>query len=176
MDLHNNQYEGMPEGLKKYLDGCTEENLIMENFYHPFQKPIVFTYWNNNLYKKNISWSNADMADARSDNPEHIFRYYIDIMRLNMLFFWLEDGCMYNIATEKKPITVCRYRPRTTDKKVPIVDRFGEAHSCSGIIDPNFDELVATFSSDRVDLWNQLRINCIPIGDVLKRSVIIELD
>ena len=113
------------------------------------------------------------ILDAQSDDPETIFRYYVEIVGLNILFYWVEDRNFYTIETELDPIEVRRIYDNANwdgDREYNKAGNNGHGPSTNS---PG--ELLATFKEPS-DIWGQLKIKGISIGDVLKRSVILDLD
>ena len=119
-----------------------------------------------------LGWSDSIKRDVQSDNPETIFRYVVEILGLNILFYWMEDRLWYTIETEKDPIEVRRIYPNPNwDGKCEMEksDLAGEPHTSSK------GEVIATFETP-VEVWGNLRINNVPIGKVLENAVITDLD
>ena len=113
------------------------------------------------------------ILDAQSDDPETIFRYIVEIVGLNILFYWVEDRNFYTIETERDPIEVRRIydNPNWDGDREYMkagANGYGPSTSSAG-------ELLATFK-EPADIWDQLKINGVSIGDVLKRSAILDLD
>ena len=124
------------------------------------------------IRKSDLGWSDSIKRDVQSDYPETIFRYIVEILGLNILFYWMEDHQWYTIETEKEPIEVRRIYPNPHwDGKCEMTksDLEGEPHTSSQ------GEVLATFD-EPTQLWGELRINNVPIGDVLENSVITDLD
>lgn len=122
--------------------------------------------------KCDLGWSESIKKDAQSDYPETIFRYIVEIVGLNILFYWTKDRQWYTIETEKDPIEVRRiYQNPNWDGKYEIdkSDLDGEPHTNSK------GEILATFN-EPCEIWDNLRINDVPIGKVLEESVITDLD
>ena len=91
---------------------------------------------------------------------------------LNILFYWMKDRQWYTIETEKDPIEVRRIYPNPNWDGICEItksDLNGEPHTSSK------GEIIATFESP-IEVWGSLRINDVPIGEVLKDSVITDLD
>jgi len=113
------------------------------------------------------------ILDAQSDNPETIFRYIVEIVGLNILFYWTEDRNFYTIETELDPIEVRRIYDNPNwngEREYMKADRNGygpHTHSAG--------EVLAIFQ-EVSDIWEQLKINGTSIGEVLKRSAILDLD
>ena len=100
------------------------------------------------------------------------FRYIVEIVGLNILFYWMKDRQWYTIETEKDPIEVRRIYPNPNWDGICEMtksDLNGEPHTSSK------GEIIATFESP-IEVWGSLRINDVPIGEVLKDSVITDLD
>lgn len=124
------------------------------------------------IRKSNLGWSDTIIQDAQSDDPETIFRYIVEIVGLNILFYWMEDRQWYTIETEKDPIEVRRIYPNPNwDGKCEYTKAGKEGYpsTCSA------GEVLATFE-DPTMVWDELKINGTPIGKVLVNSVITDLD
>jgi hypothetical protein len=122
--------------------------------------------------QSDLGWSESVKHDAQSDYPEAIFRYVVEVLGLNVLFYWMEDRRWYTIETEKTPIEVRRIYPNPNwDGECEITKSGleGMPHTCSK------GDVLATFE-DPVAIWEKLRINGVPIGRVLENSVITDLD
>lgn len=100
------------------------------------------------------------------------FRYFVEIVGLNILFYYPKDRNFYTIETEKTPIEVRRIYLNPNWDGQHEINRGGldgQPRSCSD------GELLATFD-DPTQVWNGLKIDGIPIGDILDQSFIIEMD
>ena len=81
------------------------------------RKILVKNFWrvgNNgdrNLYEDDLGWNDASKKDARSDYSEYIFRYFVEDVGLNILFYWLDDRNFYAIKTENTPVEFVRIKP-----------------------------------------------------------------
>ena len=64
-----------------------------------------------NLYDVDLGWNLSAQKDAGSYCAEKIFRYYVEDVGLNILFYWLEDRNFYVIKTENS-----RHRLHQTKK------------------------------------------------------------
>lgn len=82
-----------------------EDEILIPNFFR------VGCDGDKTIRRSNLGWSDSSKRDARSDYPETIFRYFVEIVGLNILFYYLEDGQFYTIETEKTPIEVRRIFP-----------------------------------------------------------------
>ena len=66
------------------------------------------------LYEEDLELKQENLIlDAQSDDPETIFRYIVEIVGLNILFYWTEDRNFYTIETERDPIEVRRIYDNT---------------------------------------------------------------
>ncbi len=139
---------------------------------------IISNFWqvgfdgDKSIAEEDLGWSETIKKDAQSDNPETIFRYIVEIVGLNVLFYWIEDRQWYTIETEKTPIEVRRIYPNPNwDGKCEYTKagKEGYPQTCS------LGEILATFE-DPTRVWEQLQINGVPIGKVLANSVISDLD
>lgn len=143
------------------------DNIIIEHFWR------TGSHGDKTLAQEDIGWPKRLKADAQSDDPETIFRYVVETVGLNLLFYWLEDRNFYTIETELNPIEVRRiYDNPHWDGECEFLkaDEYGGGPSTSS---PG--EVLATFK-DETRIWDELRINGVPIGDVLARSCFIDWD
>lgn len=139
---------------------------------------IIGNFWNvgyngdKSLAKEDLGWSDMMKRDAQSDYPEAIFRYVVEIVGLNILFYWLKDKNWYTIETEKEPIEVRKIFPNPKwDGKCKYLKAGLEGYpqTCSK------GTIIATFD-DPTKIWNELSIDGVPIGEVLENSLIATLD
>lgn len=143
-----------------------KDEILIPNFYAPEW------YGSSAVTKNDLGWSKSMKRDAQSDYPETIFRYVVEIMGLNILFYWIKDGNWYTIETEKNPIEVRRIdRYSNWDGKYEYfksgVDGSPQTNSPG--------EILATYS-DPIEIWSNLKIDGTPIGKVLEESIITDLD
>ena len=140
----------------------TENKIIVPNFWD-YVEPC-------DIYECDLGWDDIAAKDAHSDDPEHIFRYYIETVGFNLTFYYIDDGCFYNIFTEQLPINVYRMLPD------PDWDGEYVIYSAIGAGESHYEgELIYT-TNDATTLWGELKIDGKPIGEVLERSVIMTLD
>lgn len=139
---------------------------------------LIQNFWNvgfdgdKSIAEEDLGWSKTIQEDAQTDNPEMIFRYVVEIVGLNILFYWLKDRNWYTIETEKSPIEVRRiYTNPNWDGKYEYLKagKEGFPQTCSE------GEVLATFDAP-IEIWNNLKIDNEPIGEILKNSVISDLD
>lgn len=139
---------------------------------------IIDNFWNvgfngdKSIAKEELGWSDTIKRDAQSDYPETIFRYIVEIVGLNILFYWLEDRNWYTIETEKDPIEVRRiYSNPNWDGKCEYLKAGLNGYPSTS----SAGDVIAIFD-DPTKIWNELKINNVPIGEVLENSVITDLD
>lgn len=139
---------------------------------------IINNFWNvgfngdKSVAKEELGWSDAIKEDAKSDNPETIFRYVVEIVGFNILFYWIKDGNWYTIETEKDPIEVRKKFPNPKwDGKCEYLKAGLEGYPQTS----SQGELLATFY-EPIQIWNRLKICGFSIGEILENSVIATLD
>lgn len=124
------------------------------------------------LKESDLGWSKSLQQDSQSDHPETIFRYVVEIVGFNILFYWIKDENFYVIETEKDPIEVRKlYLNPDWDGELELfkaTSNFGPNTASPGLI-------LATYDNP-VEIWDNLKINGVPIGEVLEESCIVELD
>ncbi len=65
---------------------------------------LIENFWNvgfdgdKSLTQEELGWSKHIQEDAQSDNPETIFRYIVEIVGLNILFYWMKDRPQFGIS------------------------------------------------------------------------------
>ena len=143
-----------------------DDEVLITNFFR------VGCNGDKTIRKSDLGWGKTIIEDAQSDDPEMIFRYVVEIVGLNILFYWMEDRRWYTIETEKYPIEVRRIYPNPNwDGKCEYTKAGTEGvwnTSSAG-------EVLATFE-DPTMVWDELKINEVPIGEILANSVITDLD
>lgn len=142
-----------------------DKKVLIENFWS------VGTDGDKTLREDELGWPETLKRDAQSDYPEAIFRFVIEGVGFNLVFYWLEDRNFYSIETEKYPIEVRRLYPNPNwDGKSEYfkVGTHGEG-ACSY----SEGEIIATFT-DETKIWDELKINGVPIEKVLENSKIVD--
>lgn len=143
-----------------------DDEVLITNFFR------VGCNGDKTIRKSDLGWGKTIIEDAQSDDPEMIFRYVVEIVGLNILFYWMEDRRWYTIETEKYPIEVRRIYPNPNwDGKCEYTKAGTE-----GVLNTSSaGEVLATFE-DPTMVWDELKINEVPIGEILANSVITDLD
>lgn len=143
-----------------------ERKILIKNFWR------VGNYGDRNLYEDDLGWSDSCRKAARSDFSEYVFRYWVEDVGLNILFYWLEDRNFYTIQTEKVPVEVRRIGLNPNwDGECELT----KAGSDVGPTTASDGEIIKTFD-DQTEIWSNLTINGVSLEKVLERSVIIEMD
>lgn len=143
-----------------------ERQILIKNFWR------VGNDGDRNLYENDLGWSESCRKDARSDYSEYIFRYYVEDVGLNILFYWVEDGNFYSIETEKSPVEIRRINLNPNWNGECELTKAG---SDLGPTTSSNGEILQTFN-DPTEIWSNLTINGVSLEKVLERSVIIEMD
>jgi hypothetical protein len=144
-----------------------EKKVLIENFWG------LGTDCDNSLYEDELGWPETLKRDAQSDYPEAIFRFVIEGVGFNLVFYWLEDRNYYSIETEKYPIEVRKLYPNPNWDGVDEYFKVG-THG-EGACSYSEGEIIATFT-DETKIWDELKINGVPIEKVLENSVIVGWD
>lgn len=134
-----------------------KRKLIIDNWmeYHPF------------ITEDELGWSEECARDALSEDPEKIFEYFRHSF-FSIIFYYVDDGNFYEFFMESTPQKFWRI-PKKKDWDGKFVGRqISWENHCEGEVLMEFDE--------DSDLWNTLKIDGVPIGDVLKRSYIAEIE
>lgn len=139
-------------------------------------KIVVPNFWrvgedgDHALYEKELGWRESEYKDAMSDNPEKVFRYYVNEWGFSLLFFWVKDMNWYTLDMEKSPAELRRLRknPDWNGEWVyENVDCVYPDHHADG-------DVIMTFEDDS-RIWNDLVINGEHIGQILSESVIHDI-
>lgn len=134
-----------------------EKRIILNNW-HP-QDPIV--------YSDELGWREDDYLDAESRNPEDVFNYHWRHYH-SIVFYYVGDGNFYELFMEGHPFKFWRVRKRGDWDGKWICDMITWNNHEEGEVLFEFD--------DDTDLWNELKLNGLPIGEVIKNSVIAEIN
>lgn len=140
--------------------------LLVENFWR------VGNEGDRNLYEDDLGWSESAKKAARSDYSEYIFRYWVEDVGLNILFYWLEDKNFYSLKTEKSPIELVRIK---LNHKWDGECELTKAGSDYGPTTVSEGTVIQTFDNP-TEIWSNLKINGITLEKVLEQSAIIEMD
>jgi len=134
-----------------------KEKVIMDNWmeFHPV------------ITETDLGWSEECVRDAMSEDPKEIFDYFWRNF-FSIIFYYVDDGNFYELFMESDPHKFWRIpKLETWDGKFIGRQIMWENH--------HEGEVLSEFTDD-TDLWNTLKIDGKPIGEVLKRSYIAEID
>lgn len=114
-----------------------------------------------------LGWSEDCIRDAMTESPEGVFNYFWRNF-FSIIFYYVDDGNFYELFMESMPHKVWR---------IPKVSDWDGKFICSQILWESHKEgdVILEFTDD-TDLWNTLKIGGKPIGEVLERSVIAEIN
>ncbi|MBP5365053.1 MAG: hypothetical protein J6Y82_03910 [Bacteroidales bacterium] len=134
------------------------------------EKEIIMNNWMENhpiIYSDELGWSESDKRDALSDKEEEVFNYHWKNY-YSIIFYYIDDGNFYELFMESTPHKFWRI-PKKTDWDGQYIGRQipWENHE-EGEVLMEFD--------DDTDLWRTLKVCGKPIGEVLKRSIIAEVE
>ena len=134
-----------------------EQEIIMSNWmeFHPV------------ITKADLGWNEECIRDAMSEDPEEIFNYFWRNF-FSIIFYYVDDGNFYELFMESTPHKFWRI-PKTETWDGRFIGRqiLWENHKEG--------EVLLEFTDD-TNLWNTLKIGGKPIGEVLDRSYIAEID
>lgn len=140
--------------------------LLVKNFWRIGNKG------DRDLYEDDLGWSESSRNAARSNSSEYIFRYWVEDVGLNVLFYWTVDKNFYAIKTEKDPVEFVRISPNPNwDGKCELTKAgsdYGPTTASDGMVLQTFE--------DPSSIWSTLSINGVHLEKILERSVIIEMD
>lgn len=134
-----------------------EKELIMNNWmeFHPV------------ITKADLGWSEECIRDAMSEDPKEIFNYFWQNF-FSIIFYYVDDGNFYELFMESSPHKFWRiHKNEDWDGKYIGRQILWESHQ-EGDVLYEFD--------DDTDVWETLKIGGKPIGEVLKRSYIAEIN
>jgi len=138
-----------------------DDEIIIEDFFR-YPEP-------HHLMKSYLGWHKTDMSDARSDDSETIFRYYIEEVGFSMSLFCIEDREVYIIDLEKYPIEIrkCHHDPEWNGRNELFKFKMGGNHHADG-------EILCSFE-DASQIWDNLVINGKHLIELIPQSYIVEI-
>ena len=137
------------------------DEIIVENFFR-YPEPT-------HLMKSDLGWTKRDIADARSDDSETIFRYHIEEVGFSMSLFCIDDREIYIIDLEKSPIEIrkCNHNPEWDGEYELFKFEAAGDHHADG-------EIICTFD-DASKIWDNLVINGMHLSELISRSAILDI-
>lgn len=129
-------------------------------------RKIVHKNWFNegrHLYEDQLGWPQDAKEEAGSLVSREIFRYFVEILGLNLCFYYTEDECFYGIHAEDYPIK-CKLLPCNEESEYPFWRCSHDTHEDCTVI-ASFD--------DEKDIWDNFIINGKKLEEVIEKSYII---
>lgn len=114
-----------------------------------------------------LGWQKGHFIDAESEDPEIVFNFYWKHC-LSIVFYYVDDGNFYELFMEGNPFKFWKVH------KLPKGKGQWIAHEIPWN-DHEEGEVLFTFTDD-TDLWGSLTLQGVPIGEVLSRSFIAEIN
>lgn len=134
------------------------------------EKKIVINNWHPSspvIYNNELGWSEDDYLDAESRDPEEVFNYYWRHC-FSIVFYNISDGNFYELFMEGHPFKFWR---------IPRKENWDGKWICDMINWNSHEEGEVLFEfDDDTDLLNKLKLNGVPIVDVISNSVIAEIN
>ena len=134
-----------------------EMRIVMDNWmeFHPV------------ITNAELGWDEECVRDAMSEEPKEIFNYFWKNF-FSIIFYYVDDGNFYELFMESNPHKFWRI-PKIEGWDGKYIGRqiLWESHSEG--------EILCEFDDD-TDLWETLNIDGKPIGKVLERSYIAEIN
>ena len=122
--------------------------------------PNFFKFNDHALRRESLHWIKPFMEDARSDDPETIFRFFLEEMGMNLLFFWIEDENFYYIDLEEYPYIL---------ERIPVNPEW-DGHYMMGKQDYLWgnmaSEVLCSFEHVH-DIWDKARIDGKTLAEIL---------
>ena len=131
---------------------------------------VILTNWSPQdpvVTSQNLGWRKSDYLDAMSYDPEIVFNYFWHNFN-SIVFYYPKDGCFYELFMEGTPFKFWRIPTKIDWDGKWIVDKIHWNEHEEG-------EVLFTFDDD-TDLWTDLKVDGVSIGDVLAYSVIAEIN
>lgn len=132
--------------------------------------PVVIHNWSPQdpeVRQSALGWRQADFQDAGSDDPQQVFNFYWKHC-FSIIFYYVKDGHFYELFMEDNPFKFWRVNKKTDWDGKWISRQIAWNEHEEG-------EVLFTFDDD-TDLWHELKLNGVPIGDVLADSLIAEIN
>ena len=119
------------------------------------------------IYEDQMGFDQHHKSEARSLVAREIFRYYMEVVGLNMAFYYPVTDTFYAIYNDEQPVEVYTL-PRDRRRS----DSIGWQCDC----DPHEeDQIIATFE-EISDVWDGLKIDGKDFEEVIMHSYIVALN
>lgn len=134
-----------------------ESRIVLKDFYRKGE----------HIYEDELGFRSEMKAEAKTDVPSEVFRFQVEIVGLNLAFYYPPTDTFYGILTEMRPVKV-KTLPRDRNRSEFI------GYQCD--CDPHDeDELIATFD-DITEVWDGLKIDGKDFEEVINHSYIVALN
>jgi hypothetical protein len=119
------------------------------------------------IYEDQMGFDQKHKSEARSLVAREVFRYYMEVVGLNLAFYYPATDTFYAIYNDARPVEVYTL-PRDRRRS----DFIGWQCDC----DPHDeDQLIATFD-DISEVWDGLKIDGKDFEEVINHSYIVALN
>lgn len=119
------------------------------------------------IYEDQMGFDQKHKSEARSLVAREVFRYYMEVVGLNLAFYYPATDTFYAIYNDARPVEVYTL-PRDRRRS----DFVGWQCDC----DPHDeDQLIATFENI-TDVWDGLKIDGKDFEEVINHSYIVALN
>lgn len=132
--------------------------------------PVVIDNWASYcpiIKASDLGWTEDLKREVLSDDPKDIFDRYWKLA-FSIIFYYVDDGNFYELFMESSPHKFWRIEKDQHWNGQYVSEQIKWDEHLEG-------EVLLTFDDD-TDLWNTLKIGHKPIGEVLERSLIAEVN
>ena len=134
------------------------------------QEKIILSNWSPNhpvITSAELGWRKSDYLDAMSRDPEIVFNYFWHNFN-SIVFYYPKDGNFYELFMEGSPFKFWKVPSNPEWDGKWIVDKISWNEHEEG-------EVLFTFN-ESANLWSELKVDGKSIGDVIKNSIIAEIN
>ena len=134
------------------------------------QELIILSNWSPQdpiIRQSDLGWSTSDYRDAESRDPKDVFNYFWR-HAFSIIFYYPDDGNFYELFMEGTPFKFWRIPKKSDWDGKWIIQSIDWNDHREGDVLQTFD--------DSTDLWNTLKVDGKPIGDVISNSIIAEIN
>lgn len=132
--------------------------------------PVVISNWSEScpiIKVSDLGWTDDLKNDVIADDPKDVFDRYWQ-HAFSIIFYYVDDGNFYELFMESWPhkFWMIEKNPNWDGRYVSEQIEWEEHRE---------GKVLFTFDDD-TDLWNTLKVGGKPIGEVLERSLIAEVN
>lgn len=131
---------------------------------------VILTNWAPSepvILSSDLGWHKSDYLDAESRDPETVFNFFWRNFN-SIVFYYPQNGNFYELFMESEPFKFWKVNQKTDWDGKWVVDRIAWDEHEEG-------QVLLTFDDD-TNLWNILKIDGKPIGEVISQSLIAEIN